>query len=151
MFMFMEVWIPSFLLSLDVRVKVYFTLEDATEAQSRSRDIALLFRYPRRGLGWVVNATPRPLYSREHQGVYRRLGGPQGRSGRVRKISPPPGFDPRSTSPNESLYRLYFFCCGIWPIPGHGLFLTGFTIILRHATHDRNPLDGDRSDVKMST
>jgi hypothetical protein len=27
--------------------------------------------------------------------LYRRLGGPQSRSGRVRKISPPPGFDPR--------------------------------------------------------
>jgi hypothetical protein len=26
--------------------------------------------------------------------LYRRLGGPQGRSGRVRKISPTPGFDP---------------------------------------------------------
>jgi hypothetical protein len=26
----------------------------------------------------------------------RRLGGPQGRSGRVRKTSPPPGFDPRT-------------------------------------------------------
>jgi hypothetical protein len=26
---------------------------------------------------------------------YRRVGGPQGRSGRARKISPPPGFDPR--------------------------------------------------------
>ena len=26
--------------------------------------------------------------------LYRRLSGPQGRSGRVRKISPPPGFDP---------------------------------------------------------
>jgi hypothetical protein len=25
--------------------------------------------------------------------LYRRLGGPQGRSGRVRKISVPPGFD----------------------------------------------------------
>jgi hypothetical protein len=25
---------------------------------------------------------------------YRRLGGPQGRSGQVRKILPPPGFDP---------------------------------------------------------
>jgi hypothetical protein len=25
----------------------------------------------------------------------RRLGGPQGRSGQVRKISPAPGFDPR--------------------------------------------------------
>jgi len=27
--------------------------------------------------------------------LYRRLGGPQSRSGEVRKISPPPGFDPR--------------------------------------------------------
>ena len=26
--------------------------------------------------------------------LYRRLGGPQGQSGRVWKISPPPGFDP---------------------------------------------------------
>jgi hypothetical protein len=31
--------------------------------------------------------------------LYRRLGGPQGRSGRVRKISPPPGFDPRAVHP----------------------------------------------------
>ena len=31
--------------------------------------------------------------------LYRRLGEPQGRSGRVRKISPPPGFDPRPSSP----------------------------------------------------
>ena len=30
---------------------------------------------------------------------YRRLGGPQGRSGQVRKISPPPGFDPRIIQP----------------------------------------------------
>jgi len=28
--------------------------------------------------------------------LYRRLGGPQGRSGQVRNISPPPGFDPRA-------------------------------------------------------
>jgi hypothetical protein len=28
--------------------------------------------------------------------LYRRLGGPQGRSGKVRKISPPPGFDRRT-------------------------------------------------------
>jgi len=27
--------------------------------------------------------------------LYRRLGWPQGWSGQVRKISPPPGFDPR--------------------------------------------------------
>ena len=32
--------------------------------------------------------------------LYRRLDGPQGRSGHVRKISPPPGFDPRTVQPN---------------------------------------------------
>ena len=31
--------------------------------------------------------------------LYRRLGGPQGRSGRVRKVSPLPGFDPRTVQP----------------------------------------------------
>ena len=31
--------------------------------------------------------------------LYRRLGGPQGRCGQVRKISPPPGFDPRTVQP----------------------------------------------------
>ena len=40
--------------------------------------------------------TPYPLY--------RRLGGPQGRSGRVRKSSPPPGFDPRTVQPIASRY-----------------------------------------------
>jgi hypothetical protein len=40
--------------------------------------------------------TPYPLY--------RRLGWPQGRSGQVRKISPPPGFDPRTVQPLASRY-----------------------------------------------
>jgi len=31
--------------------------------------------------------------------LYRRLGGIQGRSGQVRKISPQPGFDPRTVQP----------------------------------------------------
>ena len=55
------------------------------------------------GAGWgrVVNATSRPIY---HSGktrypLYRRLVGSQGRSGRVHKISPPPGFDPRTVRP----------------------------------------------------
>ena len=34
--------------------------------------------------------------------LYRRLGGPQGRSGRLQKISPPPGFDPRTVQPVAS-------------------------------------------------
>jgi hypothetical protein len=36
--------------------------------------------------------------------LYRRLGGPQGRSGQVRKISPPPGFDRRTVQPVASRY-----------------------------------------------
>jgi hypothetical protein len=36
--------------------------------------------------------------------LYGRLGGSQGRSGRVRKISPPPGFDPRTVQPVASRY-----------------------------------------------
>ena len=39
--------------------------------------------------------------------LYRRLGGPQGRSGQVRNISSPPGFDPRTVQPvAQSLHRL---------------------------------------------
>jgi len=34
--------------------------------------------------------------------LYRRLGGPQGRSGLVRKISPPLGFDPQTVQPVAS-------------------------------------------------
>ena len=35
---------------------------------------------------------------------YRRLGRPQDRSGRVRKISPPPGFDPPTVQPVANRY-----------------------------------------------
>ena len=48
--------------------------------------------------------TPYPLY--------RRLGGPQSPSGRVRKISPPPGFDPQTIQPAPSRYT-------DWAIPAH--------------------------------
>jgi hypothetical protein len=36
--------------------------------------------------------------------LYRRLGGPKGRSGQVRKSLPPPGFDPRTVKPVASRY-----------------------------------------------
>jgi len=35
---------------------------------------------------------------------HRRLGGPHGRSGQVRKISPPPRFDPWTIQPVASRY-----------------------------------------------
>jgi len=42
--------------------------------------------------------------------LYRRLGRPQDRSGQTRKISSPPGFDPRTVQPGiaQSLYRLSY-------------------------------------------
>jgi hypothetical protein len=39
--------------------------------------------------------------------LYRRLGGPQARSGKVRKISPPPEFDPGTVQPVASRYTDY--------------------------------------------
>jgi len=44
--------------------------------------------------------------------LYRRTGRPQGRSGRVRKISPLPGFDPRTVQLVTNLYT-------DWAIPAH--------------------------------
>ena len=51
--------------------------------------------------------------------LYRRLGGHQGCSGRVRKISHPPGFDPGTVQPVDSRYTDY-------AIPAHdpALFYT---------------------------
>jgi hypothetical protein len=36
--------------------------------------------------------------------LYRMVGGPQGRSGQLRKISPPPRFDPRTVQPVANHY-----------------------------------------------
>jgi hypothetical protein len=44
--------------------------------------------------------------------LYRRLGGPQGRSGQVRKISPPLGFDPWTVHPVAGRYTDY----ATWPV-----------------------------------
>jgi hypothetical protein len=48
-----------------VKVKVKFTLEQATKAQRSNRGISLHLPYLRARWGWVVNATPRPLYPLE--------------------------------------------------------------------------------------
>ena len=57
-------------------------------------------------MGWVVNATPLPLYpwGKSQYPLYRRLDRPQGRSGRVWKISSPPEFDHRTVQSVASRY-----------------------------------------------
>jgi hypothetical protein len=44
------------------------------------------------------------LLGKARYSLYSRLGGLQGRSGRVLKISPPPGLDPRTVQPVASRY-----------------------------------------------
>ena len=57
------------------------------------------------------NATPRTAYplGKTRYTLCRKLGEPQGRSGRVRKISPPTGIRfPDRPARSESLYRLRY-------------------------------------------
>ena len=57
-------------------------------------------------MGWMVSTKPPTALppGKTPYPLYRRLFGPQGRSGRVRKISPPPGFDPRTVQHVASRY-----------------------------------------------
>ena len=96
----------------EVKVKVKCTLVQALRlctgrtAHMGSRGVALLFldHGTRRGEG----STSRPgcslLPGKTGYPLYRRLGGSQGRSGQMRKISPPPGFDPRTVQSVASCY-----------------------------------------------
>ena len=74
-----------------------------------SRDIVLLFHNHGTRRRWGISVTPRPLFTpgKTRYPLYRRLGGPQGWSGEVRKISPPLGLDPRTVQPVASRYTDY--------------------------------------------
>jgi len=75
----------------NIKVKVKFTLEQATEAQRASRGIALLFfNLGARGVGGQRHDPATLLPGKTRHPWYRRLGGLQDQFGRMRKISPPP-------------------------------------------------------------
>ena len=82
-----------------------------------SRGIALHFHdHGTRMCGESASRPGRSLSPRKARyPLYRRLGGPQGRSGQVRKISPPPGFDSRTDHPVASRYT-------DWAIPAHIIY-----------------------------
>jgi hypothetical protein len=91
---------------------VKVTLEQTTKAKRWSRGIALLFLQHRRYKGWVINATPRPLYPRERSGTHCTAGrvGPKAGLERCGKSRPPPtGIRfPDWTVHSELLYRLSY-------------------------------------------
>jgi hypothetical protein len=77
-------------------------------AQKGSRGIALLILdlSARKGVGGQHRAPAALPPGKTRYPLYRRLSGRQGWSGRVRKISPPPGFDPRTVQPVASRYTV---------------------------------------------
>jgi hypothetical protein len=59
------------------------------------------------GVGGQLHAPAALPPGKTRYPLYRRLGRPQDRSGQVRKVSPPPGFDPRTVQPAASHYTDY--------------------------------------------
>ena len=121
-------------LSLQVKVKVIFALEEATKTQGgeKSYSSALSLTTALDGVGGQRHAPAALPPEKTRYSLYRRLGGPQGRSGRVRIISPPTGirFPDRPTC-SESLYRLshpgapaFLVLPGIEPRSGCDIFRT---------------------------
>jgi len=101
---------------MKVKVRVKFTLEQATKTQRTGRDIALLFPWPWRYIevcGQRHDPAVLPTGKTRYP-LYRALGGAQGRSGRVRKIWPLREFDPRTVQPVASHYT-------DWATPAHNL------------------------------
>jgi hypothetical protein len=98
-----------------VKVKVKCTPKQALRictdctAHRSSRGTAPPFLDHGTRRGWVFSVTPLPLFTPEktRYPLYRRLGGLQGQSGRVWKISPPPEFDLRTVQPVASRYTDY--------------------------------------------
>ena len=66
------------------------------------RRIALLFHDRGTRRGWVVSSTPRPYFTHRYP-FYRRLGGPQGLSGRAENLAPL-GFDFQTVQSVVSCY-----------------------------------------------
>jgi len=90
-----------------------FTQEQAMNAPRGSRGIALLFLTPALVGGWVVSATPRPLYPRERDTVPTGgwVGSRAGVDG-IGKSRPPAPTNIRSPdrpARSQSLYRLSYW------------------------------------------
>jgi hypothetical protein len=107
------------------KVKVQFTLEQTTKAQ---REVEVrLYTFFNLGTRWGGWSTPRPGRftpgKETRYPLHRTMGGPQGRSGRVPNISPPPGLDPRTVQHVPCRYT-------DWAIPAHTTpYILGHNII----------------------
>ena len=94
---------------------------------------------------WSTQCPGRFIPGKENQSpLYRRLGMPHGRSGRVRIILPPPGFDPRIIHPIVNRYT-------DWSIPApvhYSVLLSIAKIIYRGA--DKSVAQPGRKQTNIS-
>jgi hypothetical protein len=97
-----------FLIKIKVKCTIVQALRLCTclSAHRGSKDLALplLDHGTRRGEGSASRPGRFLPPGKNRYPLYRRLGGPQGRSGHIRKTSPAPGFDPRTVQPVASRY-----------------------------------------------
>jgi hypothetical protein len=85
--------------------KAKFTLEQATKAQmGEMYSCTLSSTSALDGVGCQRHSPATSPLGKTRYPLYRRVGGPQGRSGRVQKISLPSGFDSRTVQPVASRY-----------------------------------------------
>jgi hypothetical protein len=120
---------PTFLQKINSKSKSPYNRP--RRAQMGSRGIALLILDLGARRWWVVSTTLRPLYPRERPDTHCTGGwvGPQGLSGRVRKISPPPEFDSRTVQPVASQEnKLLIHRLAMYPLWCYGMELWGCSI-----------------------
>ena len=107
----LQLWCMLSINKEKVRVTLVQALRLCTgrTAYRGSRGLAFPFHDHSTRRGWGVSVMSGPLLTpwKTWYPLYRRPGGPQGRSGQVRKVSPPPGYDPRTVQPVNSRYTDY--------------------------------------------
>jgi hypothetical protein len=91
-----------------VKIKISLSSPYNRPRRSRRGVEVQLYSFFNLGARWDGWLTPRSgFFTPRKETRYplnRRLGGPQGRSERLQKISPPPGFDPRTIKSIASRY-----------------------------------------------
>jgi hypothetical protein len=96
---------------INCRLKLKFTLEQAMKAQMGNRGATLRFLYPLHQMGGGGVSTPCPSCITSGKEtwypLYKKLGGPQGWSGWMWKISSLPGLDLQTIQPIASRYTNY--------------------------------------------
>jgi hypothetical protein len=116
-----SLWSFGFHQDLCIELKVKCTLVQALRlctgrtAHKGSRGIAVLFLDHGTRRGWGVGVTPSLSPNPPEKNGTNCTESWVGRSGQVRKISPPPGFDPRTVQPIASHYT----DCTTGPYPLH--------------------------------